>query len=115
MGFSALATTNSGFAAGIGKADGKTTRDETLAHCQELVLATPLPISADLEQGYGDRPEDAAETVRAAAAGLAGCSIEDYSGAKIYDFAHAVERAQAAFEAARTYPMILSWRSARKT
>ncbi|MGZ0186615.1 MAG: isocitrate lyase/PEP mutase family protein [Alphaproteobacteria bacterium] len=105
LGFSALATTSSGFAAGIGKSDGKTTRDETLAHCQELVTATPLPISADLEQGYGDRPEDAAETVRAAAAaGLAGCSIEDYSGAEIYDFAHAVERAQAAVEAARSLP-----------
>lgn len=105
MGFKALATTSSGFAAAIGKSDGGTSRDEAIAHCRELVAATPLPVSADLEQGYGDRPEDAAETVRAAAAaGLAGCSIEDYSGSDIYDFDHAVERVVAAIEAARALP-----------
>lgn len=102
LGFKALATTSSGFAASIGKSDGKTSRDEALAHCRALVAATDLPVSADLEQGYGDRPEDVADTVRAAAAtGLAGCSIEDYSGAAIYDFGLAVERAAAAVEAAR--------------
>ncbi len=102
MGFQALATTSSGFAASIGKRDGRTTRDETLEHCAALVAAVGIPVSADLEKGYGDRPEDAADTVRAAAAaGLAGCSIEDYSGDEIYDFDLAVERAAAAVEAAR--------------
>lgn len=107
LGFKALATTSSGFAVSIGKKDGRTTREEAIAHCQDLVAATPLPVSADLEQGYGDSPEDAAETVRAAAAvGLAGCSIEDYSGPNgaIYDFDHAVERIVAAVEAARSLP-----------
>jgi len=106
LGFKALATTSSGFAASLGRRDGRTDRDETIAHCRALVQATPLPVSADLEQGYGDRPEDAAATVRAAAdAGLAGCSIEDYAGhgqeTGIYDFGLAVERVAAAVEAAR--------------
>lgn len=102
MGFKALATTSSGFAASIGKTDGGTSRDEALAHSRDLVAATPLPVSADLEQGYGDRPEDAALTVRGAAeAGLAGCSIEDWSGDEIYDFGLALERVEAAIEAAR--------------
>jgi len=107
LGFKALATTSSGFAAAIGKSDGATSREEVLAHCRELVDATPLPVSADLEKGYGDRPEDAAETVHAAAAvGLAGCSIEDYAGPEggIYDFSHAVDRVTAAVEAARALP-----------
>lgn len=107
MGFKALATTSAGFAAAIGKSDGLTSRDEALAHCRDLTQATPLPVSADLENGYGDRPEDAAETVRgAAAAGLAGCSIEDYAGPKggIYDFGLALERVTAAVEAARSLP-----------
>jgi len=109
LGFTALATTSSGFAASVAKLDGRTSRVEAIDHCRTLVAATPLPVSADLEQGYGDRPEDAAETVRAAAAaGLAGCSIEDYAGhgsdKGIYDFDHAVERAHAAAEAARALP-----------
>lgn len=108
LGFKALATTSAGFAAAIGKSDGRTSREEALAHCRELVAATQLPVSADLEQGYGDRPEDAAETVRgAAAAGLAGCSIEDFSGKSkdgIYDFGLALERVTAAVEAARSLP-----------
>jgi 2-methylisocitrate lyase-like PEP mutase family enzyme len=107
LGFKALATTSFGFAAAIGKADGATSREEVLDHCKELVQATPLPVSADLEKGYGDRPEDAAETVRlAAAVGLAGCSIEDYAGPEggIYDFGLAVERVAAAVEAARSLP-----------
>jgi len=103
LGFKALASTSSGFAAAIAKKDGKTSRDEALENCRQLVAATPLPVNGDLEQGYGDSPEDAAETVRlAAAAGLAGCSIEDYSGEAIYDFDHAVERVSAAAEAARS-------------
>lgn len=106
LGFQALATTSSGFAASLGRRDGRTERAEALDHCRALVQATPLPVSADLEQGYGDRPEDAAATVRAAAeTGLAGCSIEDYAGhgqaAGIYDFGLAVERVAAAVEAAR--------------
>ncbi|MEQ9124638.1 MAG: isocitrate lyase/phosphoenolpyruvate mutase family protein, partial [Alphaproteobacteria bacterium] len=67
LGFQALATTSSGFAASLGRRDGRTERAEALDHCRALVQATPLPVSADLEQGYGDRPEDAAATVRAAA------------------------------------------------
>lgn len=105
LGFRALATTSSGFAASIGKLDGGVTRDEAIDHCRDLVAATPLPVSADLENGYGDRPEDAAETVRQAIdAGLAGCSIEDYSGEAIYEFDHALERVVAAIEAARAAP-----------
>lgn len=100
LGFKALATTSSGFAAAIGKGDGTTTREEALANCRAIAAATPLPVNGDLEKGYGDRPEDAAETVRLAAeAGLAGCSIEDYSGAYIYDIALAKERVAAAVEA----------------
>lgn len=105
LGFKALATTSSGFAAAIGKRDGATSRDEALAHCRDLVKATPLPVSADLEKGYGDTPEAAAATVTAAAeSGLAGCSIEDYSGKDIYDFGLAVERVEAAVAAARALP-----------
>lgn len=104
MGFKALATTSSGFAVSIGKSDGQTSRAQAIAHSADIVQATPLPVSADLEQGYGDSPEAAAETVRAAAgAGLAGCSIEDYAGkaGDIYDFDLALERVVAAVEAAR--------------
>ena len=102
LGFKALATTSSGFAAALGKADGATTREEALANCRAIAAATPLPVNGDLENGYGDRPEDAAETVRLAAeAGLAGCSIEDYSGTAIYDIGLAKERIAAAVEAAR--------------
>ena len=107
MGFKALATTSAGFAASIGKGDGKISRDEALNNSRDLTQATPLPVSADLENGYGDRPEDAAETVRAAAAvGLAGCSIEDYAGPEggIYDFGLTLERVTAAVEAARALP-----------
>jgi 2-methylisocitrate lyase-like PEP mutase family enzyme len=105
LGFKALASTSAGFAAAIAKKDGKTSREEALENCRQLAEATPLPVNGDLEKGYGDSPEDAAETVRlAAAAGLAGCSIEDYSGETIYDFDHAVERVSAAVEAARSLP-----------
>ena len=81
LGFQALATTSSGFAATLGRRDGNVTRDEALAHAADIVAATAVPVSADLENGFGDEPEEVAETVRLAkAAGLAGCSIEDYSG-----------------------------------
>lgn len=108
LGFKALATTSAGFAFARGRPEGRVSRDEVLAHCREMVAATGLPVSADLEKGFGDSPESAAETIRAAAAtGLAGGSIEDYSGqadAPIYDFGLAVERIAAAAEAARALP-----------
>lgn len=105
MGFEALATTSAGFAFSRGRADGEVSRDEVLAHCCEVVAATPLPVSADLENGFGDRPEDVAETIRLAGeTGLAGASIEDCTGdveRPIFDFTLAVERITAAVEAAR--------------
>jgi 2-methylisocitrate lyase-like PEP mutase family enzyme len=105
LGFEALATTSAGFAFSRGLPDGGVAFDEMIAHCRELAAATPLPVSADLEKGKGDSADSAAETVFAAdAAGLAGCSLEDFSGdesAPIYDFSLAVERVAAAAEAAR--------------
>ena len=105
FGFRALATTSAGYAFSRGLPDGGVGFEAMIHHCRELVAATGLPVSADLEKGKGDSPERAAETIFAAdAAGLAGCSIEDFSGdaAKpIYDFSHAVERVAAAVEAAR--------------
>jgi 2-methylisocitrate lyase-like PEP mutase family enzyme len=107
-GFQALATTSAGMAFSRGVAEGRVSREEVLAHCRMIVEATPLPVSADLEHGFGDTPESAAETVRAAAGiGLAGCSLEDHTGrpdAPIYDFGLAVERIAAAAEAARALP-----------
>ena len=74
LGFQALATTSAGFANSIGRQDGQTTREEAISHAGSIVGATPLPVSADLENGYGDTPEDAALTVRRAVEiGLAGC------------------------------------------
>ena len=106
LGFQALATTSAGCAFSLGRRDGAITRDEALAHARAIALATPLPVSADLENGFGDAPEAAALTVRLAAeAGLVGCSIEDASGdpaRPIYEFSHAVERVAAAVEAARS-------------
>ncbi len=111
LGFEALATTSSGYAATLGRLDGAVTRDEALAHAAELVAATPLPVSADLENGFGDSPDAVAETVRLAReAGLAGCSIEDFSGdddAPIYDRDRAAERVAAAVEAAHAGPVRL--------
>src|SRR5208282_1166337 len=76
LGFEALATTSSGFAATLGLPDGSVTRDQAIGHAAEIARATPLPVSADLENGYADDPQEVAGTVSAAiAAGLAGCSI----------------------------------------
>ncbi|HXQ60221.1 MAG TPA: isocitrate lyase/phosphoenolpyruvate mutase family protein [Acidimicrobiales bacterium] len=104
LGFEALATTSSGFAATLGRLDGSVSRDEALAHARAIVDATDLPVSADLENGFADDPAAVAATVAAAvASGLAGCSIEDASGrpdAPIYDTALALERVAAAAEAA---------------
>ncbi|MFD2251465.1 2-methylisocitrate lyase-like PEP mutase family enzyme [Pseudochelatococcus lubricantis] len=106
MGFPALATTSAGMAFSMGIAEGLAPREDVLAHCKALVEATPLPVSADLEKGFGDSPASAAETVVAAAGiGLAGCSLEDHTGDRrqpIYDFNHAVERIEAAAQACRS-------------
>ncbi|MEM7291761.1 MAG: isocitrate lyase/phosphoenolpyruvate mutase family protein [Pseudomonadota bacterium] len=106
LGFKALATTSAGMCFGLGINEGTATREQFLEHCRMLVNATDLPVSADLEKGFGDSPESVAETIRdAAATGLAGGSIEDYSGDSdnpIFDFDLAVERVAAAVEACRS-------------
>ncbi len=111
LGFEALATTSSGFAATRGRLDGTMTRDEVLEHVADMVAATPLPVSADLENGYGDDPGTVAETVRMALQrGLAGCSIEDSSGRvdqPLYDLDRAAERVAAAAEVAHAGPVHL--------
>ena len=105
LGFQALATSSGACAGVLGRRDGKVTREEALAHARAIVMATDLPVSADLEKGFGDSPADAAKTIRLAGEiGLAGGSIEDASGNKdqpLFDFNHAVERVAAAAEAAR--------------
>jgi 2-methylisocitrate lyase-like PEP mutase family enzyme len=108
LGFPALAT-SSGAAAGVlGRRDGEITRDEALAHARAIVEATGLPVSADLENGFGDAPADTALTIRLAGeCGLVGGSIEDCSGVadrRLYDIDHAVERIAAAAQAARELP-----------
>jgi 2-methylisocitrate lyase-like PEP mutase family enzyme len=108
LGFRALATSSGACAATLGRVDGKVTRDEALSHARNIVAATNSPVSADLEQGFGDTPEVVAETIRlAAGTGLVGGSIEDATGYKdkpLYDMSHAVERIVAAVEAARALP-----------
>jgi 2-methylisocitrate lyase-like PEP mutase family enzyme len=108
LGFEALATTSSGFAATLGRLDGSVSGDEAIAHAEAMAAATDLPVSADLEHGFADDPDRVAVTVeRAVAAGLAGCSIEDYAGRaidQIYDIELAAERVRAAAEAAHRSP-----------
>ena len=110
VGFAALATTSAGLAFALGRrdAEGLLTREEALANAAAIVQATDLPVSADLEDGFGPRPEDVAETVRQAAAiGLVGCTIEDTTAdpaQPIHDFGLSVERIAAAVEAARALP-----------
>jgi 2-methylisocitrate lyase-like PEP mutase family enzyme len=105
LGFQALATTSSGFAGTLGRPDGSVTRDEALAHAASVVGAVDVPVSADLENGFADDPATVAETMRGAiAAGLAGCSIEDFTGDRgspIYEPGLATERVASAAEAAR--------------
>jgi len=105
LGFEALATTSVGCAFSLGKRDHGVSRDEMMAYVAGMVAATNVPVSADLENGFGDDPETVATTIRmAAAAGLAGCSIEDSTnrpGDPIYAFDHAVDRVRAAVEATR--------------
>jgi 2-methylisocitrate lyase-like PEP mutase family enzyme len=104
LGFKALATTSSGFALTLGRLDGNVTLDELAGHIRALDAATDLPVSADLENGFGARPEDAARAItRAAEAGAVGGSIEDYDpSGTIYPLEHAVERVTAAAEAAQS-------------
>ena len=110
LGFQALATTSAGYAFSLGRRDGEglVTRDEVLAHARTIVEATDLPVSADLENCFGDEPETVAETIRMAAmSGLVGGSVEDATGDSrrpIYDQSHAVERVAAAVAAARSLP-----------
>lgn len=117
LGFEALATTSAGFAFSRGKPDMGVTREEKMLHLRELCAATSLPVSADLQNGFGDSPREAAETIRLAAqAGAVGGSIEDASGQgahPVYDIGLARERVQAAVEAARRvgFPFVLTARA----
>lgn len=117
LGFQALATSSGASAGILGKRDGRVTRDEALTQSRAIVEATDLPVSADLEKGFGDAPEAAAETIRlAAGAGLVGGSIEDATGDKdrpLYDIGQAVERVAAAAQAARAlgFPFLLTARA----
>jgi 2-methylisocitrate lyase-like PEP mutase family enzyme len=108
LGFKALATSSGANAGVLGRRDGMITRDEALAHAKAIVEATDLPVSADLEKGFGDAPETAAETIcMAAGIGLVGGSIEDATGdpaRPLFDPAHAAARIQAAAAAARALP-----------
>jgi 2-methylisocitrate lyase-like PEP mutase family enzyme len=115
LGFKALATTSSGFAFTLGRLDGDATLDEVVEHAATIDRATELPVSVDLENGYGPDPESAAlAIVRVAEAGAVGGSIEDYDPAgHIYELQDAVERIAAAAEAARRldFPFILTARA----
>ena len=108
LGYEALATSSAASAGVLGKRDGEVTRDEAMAHVRAIVGATDLPLSADLEKGFGDAPADAAETIRLGAeAGLVGGSIEDATGnpdRPLFEFDLAVERVAAAVAAARALP-----------
>jgi 2-methylisocitrate lyase-like PEP mutase family enzyme len=115
LGFKALATTSSGFAMTLGRLDGNVTLEELAEHVGAVDRATGLPVSVDLENGFGPDPDDAATAiVRAAGAGAVGGSIEDYDpGGELYGFDHAVERVTAACEAARglDFPFMLTARA----
>lgn len=117
LGFQALATSSGAQAGVLGRRDGKVAREEALTHARAIVAATDLPVSADLEKGFGDAPEVAAETIRLAAGiGLVGGSIEDATGDKnrpLYDIGQATERVAAAVQAARalSFPFTLTART----
>lgn len=106
MGFAALATSSGGFAGTLGRKDGRVTRAEALAHASAVVDAVDIPVSADLENGFGHDPNDAAETVRMATrVGLVGCSIEDATGDAenpLYGIEAATDRITASVGAARS-------------
>jgi 2-methylisocitrate lyase-like PEP mutase family enzyme len=115
LGFRALATTSSGFAFTLGRRDGEATLDEVVEHTAALNRATKLPLSVDLENGYGTATRDVAQAVtRVAEAGAVGCSIEDYDALEgIYDLDHSIERIAVAVDAARSlpYPFLLTARA----
>jgi 2-methylisocitrate lyase-like PEP mutase family enzyme len=117
LGFEALATTSAGYAFSVGQEDSTAnlTRDGILQNAKEIVDATPLPVSADLQNGFGPSPETCSDTIRLASAiGLAGGSIEDATGdpaAPLYDFQLAVERIEAAAETAHTHQFLLTARA----
>lgn len=116
LGFDAIATSSGAFAATLGRRDGQVTRDEALAHCAAVCQAVELPVSSDLENGFGHAPEVVAETIRlAVSTGLVGCSIEDATGNRdkpVYEFGAAVKRIQAAVEAVQSVdvPFVLTGR-----
>lgn len=116
LGFPALATSSGASAGGLGRRDGHITREEAIRHVGLIASVTELPVSGDLEHGFGDTPEDAATTIReAAAVGLVGGSIEDVApgAAAVYDFDLAVARVAAAVEAARSldFPFVVTART----
>src|SRR5438093_10099730 len=115
LGFKALASTSSGFAFTLGRRDGNVTLDEVMDHARVLDRSTSLPVSVDLENGYGPDPADAALAItRAAEAGAVGGSIEDYDPrGRLYELEHAAERISAAVEAARGlgFPFVLTARA----
>ena len=117
LGFKALATSSAASAMTMGRKDGMLTREQALSHARAIAGATDLPVSADLENGFGDAPEAVAETVRLAGeAGLVGCTIEDSAGKvdqPFYDLKLAVERIAAGAEAARNlgFPFMLTARA----
>jgi 2-methylisocitrate lyase-like PEP mutase family enzyme len=117
LGFEALATTSAGCAFALGVPDNRIDREQAIAHVRMLAAATPLPLSADLENGFGDDPDTVAETIRlAAAAGAVGASIEDTNTRNAqpqYGFEHAVDRVRAAADAARSldFPFTLTARA----
>lgn len=116
LGFKALATTSSGFAYTLGRADGEVSLEEKLQHCSLLASNTDIPINADFENGYGEQPVEVVENIkRLAQTGIAGFSIEDYSREhhRLYDFSEAVERIQAAVEtiAELGIPLVLTARA----
>jgi 2-methylisocitrate lyase-like PEP mutase family enzyme len=114
LGFRALATTSGGAAMSLGRTDGSLTRGEALEHARGIAGFTDLPVSADLEGGFADAPAEVAMTVELAMdAGLAGCSIEDYSGSSLYDIGLATERITAAAEVAHLgeVPFVLTARA----
>lgn len=115
LGFEALATTSSGFAATLGRLDGSVTREEALDHAASIVAATELPVSADLENCFADDPDGVAETISlACGTGLAGASVEDFTGNAddpIYEFDLAVERVRAAAQVAHEQSFVLTARA----
>jgi len=112
LGFHAVATTSSGFAATLGRSDGAVTRDEAIAHTAALAVASPLPVNADLEDCFADDPAGVAATITAAAAaGTAGASVEDWDRTAIHPLGLATERVAAAVEAARPHGVVVTARA----